>query len=222
MNSWKEIWISYHKEATQTRLFIETIKCANLFEKTLLAIALIIFILSAIAYAAYKMHTIGMIFLISSELAILYELDILRKRLISNELGDIKNSQVPPEADEKKESRYMLFKKRLQTKNINANDVESCFELVDLQIDINKSTNIFANKFRDIIILITLGAISSIWKIQNTTQIYIAIAALIIISLPTYLFLSVFSSKLERLNEMKYFMKLYCRELPKNQIITSE
>jgi len=96
--------------------------------------------------------------------------------------------------------------------NYDKTTVESCIELIDMQIDIESSSGSIVKGFLGIVLAVSAGILTAVWKkvaIEDLILIglsFAAFAAVIAIAL------SLFPSKEERLKEMKYFVKLFCRE----------
>jgi len=146
-----------------------------------------------------------------SELGLLYKLDALKKALIQSEHGDYGQSSVPHDDESHKTSRYLMFKTQLHNQKITKYDVEQCLDLLNAQIDLATSNRKSVDTFSTFSIGMILGILAAFWRDLSSSELIIVGISYIVFAIFIILMLSSIPSKLERLKEMKYFMKLYYR-----------
>lgn len=147
------------------------------------------------------------------ELSALLLLEKLKDRIVLDQYGDPKESQVPPETKGHRSTRYLMFKKKLASENITKSHVEDCFDLVDIQIDMTSSSGSLYKKYSNFVIGLFAGLLVAIWRELNLDELVLIGISIFFVSILIMVILSLFPSKLEKLKEMKYFMHLYCREI---------
>ncbi|OCH02039.1 hypothetical protein A6D98_02985 [Aliivibrio fischeri] len=210
MNQWKILWDAYHLNATLSRLLKDIVGHGNKVDKLLLLIGGIIFTFGIVLVFINIQVAVWAVLL--GEVIVLYKTDKLRELLILNQFGADNTSQIPHDDKDHKVSRYLMFKKSLREKAIHKSHVESCFELVETQIDIVQSSGSGMKKFASFSSGILIGLLATFWRKLDTNElIYIGI---ILISFTAFVCFILFlkPSRIEKLKEMKYFMQLYCRE----------
>jgi hypothetical protein len=212
VNSWKRIWISYHLTAKTRKLIVDTFRHSSVFDKVYLTITFLLMICSGVLHSYDNYFSLPL--LAASEIAFLIRLNKLKENLILNEYGGSDNSQAPPDSEDNKATRYLMFKKALKDNHINKSHVNECHELIDLQIDMSSSSGLQIKRLTTFVVGIFLGLFAAVWKsLDVTILIYIALSTLLI-SLMLVPTLTFFPSKIEKLKELKYFMLLYCKEIP--------
>ena len=210
MNQWKILWDAYHLNATLSRLLKDIVGHSNKVDKLLLLLGGMIFFFGIVLVFFNIKVAVWVVLL--GEIIVLYKADKLRELLILNQFGSNTSSQVPHDDRDHKVSRYLMFKKSLRENAIHKSHVESCFELIETQIEIAQSSGSGLKKFASFSSGILIGLLATFWRKLDTNElIYIGI---ILISFTAFVCFILFlkPSRIEKLKEMKYFMQLYCRE----------
>ena len=150
--------------------------------------------------------------LMISELMVFLLLDRLKKKMFEREFGDVGTSQAPPEDREHQATRYLLFKSRLLQSHVTKSHVEECFDLVDIQIEVAAARGELPRKVFGFAGGVVTGMLGAVWAKSDISDVLIVLVIFVVVAIALWFLLSLFPSKVERLKEMKYFMKLYCRE----------
>lgn len=209
MNCWKEIWTGYHFNATRLEIVKSYYKHSSLIEKIVFLILSVLMFSAAIMYFREQGWWFAILLVI--EIPLLIQLMRLKDKYVLNEYGDTSKNIEPPETKNQQSTRYLIFKAKLKELGISNDDVQNCFDLVDAQIDI--STSRTSHKiFSSFIFGVTLGLIGSAFKKLELEGMIKLFFGCLSISYVFYAISSFFLSKLEKLHELKYFMKLYCHE----------
>jgi hypothetical protein len=135
----------------------------------------------------------------------------LEDQLILNDYGGQDESHPPLKAY--LINRYLIFKKRLQDKNITKNQLEKCSILIDSQIDIAITDSQGIEKLVIFSLGLLAAALTALWSNADFESAFIISAVLIVVFIVIMTIRdSFFPSKAKKLKEMKYFMLLYCQE----------
>jgi hypothetical protein len=210
MNKWKTVWDAYMVSASRARLFSDVIKYASYKDLAYLAFTIVTFFIGLYCFSGGLKYLI--IVVVIAELAFLFELTRLKQNLVLGEYGDPSMSQTPHNEDNFKTTRYLMFKKELTDKAANETDVRGCFELIDLQIDAVDFSGINVKRTATFCVGILVGILGAFWRTLTVPDLIISSLTVISVGLLVGFLISLFPSRPEQLNEMKYFMALYCRE----------
>ncbi len=211
MNSWKSIWESYYNVAKTKKLLAESFRSSTIVDKIYLLFTFFGVVISG--YIHFNGSPWALFLLAVSEVGFLLKLRKLKDDLILNEYGDPNLSQAPPDSDNNKDSRYLMFKKSLQSKSINSSHVKDCEYLIDLKVDMAMTEGLRLKGFNSLAVGIVIGFLGAVWRgLTFDSLIYMGLAILLIglITIPIIIF---FPTRIEQLKEIKYFMALYCREI---------
>ncbi|MBZ0093277.1 MAG: hypothetical protein K8F27_13790 [Sulfuricellaceae bacterium] len=147
------------------------------------------------------------------ELLLFLVLDKIKDKTFFSEYGSPDNAMVPPDNEEHRVSRYMIFRKRLRETNITRSHVEDVFPLADAKLDLESSRGEMPRKYLGFAIGLLVGTLVSWSKNLDAQELSLAVAAFVVSSFFIVMVLWVVPSRAERLKELKYFMHLYCREV---------
>ena len=212
INSWKTIFFAYHNDATKTKILTTTWEHSSNLDKFFIVICIIIFVISLYLYLMVSEWY--MVVAVLCEVLFLLKINGLKEHLILTEYGGVDNSQAPPSSTSHQSTRYLMFKKNLNDKNITKSHIHECIPLVDLQVDILSTKDNPFKKLSTFIFGLLSGIAAALWKGLDAKSLMLISIPIIAIALIFSAVASIFPSKLEKLKEMKYFMLLYCREIP--------
>ena len=143
----------------------------------------------------------------------LFLLEKIKDKIFFAENGHPDETMAPPDNDDHRTSRYMLFRKHLKEKNITKSHVEDIFPLVDMKLDLESSRGELPKKYFSFVIGLLAGIAVSLSKNLEMYELALAVISLIVVSYFVLQILWLIPSRTERLKELKYFMKLFCREI---------
>lgn len=210
MNSWREIWTAYFSRSTTLKILLGTFIHASWADRIFLVVTAAGFAVGIWCYIVLSRASI--IPMLGFEMLILFRLFSLKESLVLEEFGDKDASQTPPDDDSHRETRYLMFKDTLMNKGLTHSHVSDCFDLIDMQIDIAATSGQNYKKFFSFSLGAFLGLLGSFWHGQSMADLIYFGGAVMSFGLFGTLLISAFPSRIERLKELKYFMKLYCRE----------
>jgi len=223
MNSWKIVWKTYHESGSRRKVLWEMVSHSSIWSRIYVGLLSALFLIGIVLYVISSTTATNfgyLIVTIASEVALLFKVDSMKKDLVLNEYGDSEEMHAPPEPDRFRDTRYLMFKHRLEKAGIKSSHVSSCFELVTIQIDMAQTNDQPYRKFLSYSLGLVSGVVTALWHDRGRTElIYTAVLILAVALFVTFI-LSIFPSKLERLKEMKYFMTLYCRKGTLKEVIS--
>lgn len=211
MNSWREVWNGYFDHSNRWKVLVETYLHAPWSDRIFLIVVTAGFFLSGWCYFVFFRP--ALFATMAFEGVFLVRLFILKDNLVLEEFGDRDQSQEPPDTDAYRNTRYLMFKKALVGKGLTRSHVADCFELVDIQVDIASTSGQNHKKFFGFSIGVFLGLLGAVWRGTGGAELFYAGTSILAVGLLGTILISAFPSKIEQLKEMKYFMKLYCREV---------
>lgn len=210
MNDWGVIWTEYHRSASTWRITKEALQATSFGVRLYLCFVMLAFIASAIFLFEDLPGALALV--VVTELALAAKMDSLRRVLVLNEYGDPRTSAAPEEGENRRDTRYLMFKKALIANHITASHVQGCRELLDVQIEIAGTNDHPKKKVATFTAGLVTGLAAAVLKAQSPMTMTAAVIGVAFIAFFSYMILAAFPSKLERLREMKYFMALFCRE----------
>lgn len=172
--------------------------------------------LLVIALAIYLFaghHGPVLFFAVAMEVILLLALDKLKDTAFFSEYGRPSDGMAPPDNEEHRVSRYMIFRKCLRRENVTKSHVEDAFPLVDAKLDLEASRGEMPRKYLGFAVGLLAGIAVSWSKNLDAQELAIAASSLVVVSFFIVMVLWVIPSRKERLKELKYFMLLYCREV---------
>lgn len=212
MNAWKITWETFFKHSSRRSYAKELWRLSS---KTL-RVGLIVTALAFIAAISWVMHHHlddwqSMAAILLAELFLFLVIEEMKGRVFRSEYGDIDTVLGPPEKEWYRESRFLMFKKRLTDASVTRNHVKNLFDLIDAKIDLENHRNETAKKF----LIFASGVVTaSVVAWAKGLEPKTAIQAAAWFSLFCAFiapFLWVLPSRKERLKELKYFMLLYVK-----------
>lgn len=210
MNSWHILWQSYFKSASNKRVIQQIIWRGNIWYKIYSFSIYILFIYFAFSYFQERTNTYFFL-TIFFEAVVLYYFYKNKNAIMMNEFGDAKKVDIPSD-NSRLDTRYQIFKRELKAHYISHEHVEECFELIDIQCDLNANT---VAKYRLIIgffSAVILGMLAKIWQSLGVENLKFYIMIVCLIAFIAFFVRALIPSKAQQLLELKYFMKLYNRD----------
>ena len=196
------------------RVATEMWRLAPVAQRILIVVLGIVFLAALVVYLFVSEHSgVALFAAIAAEIFLLLVLDKVKDETFFSEYGRPDDAMVPPDNEEHRVSRYMLFRRRLREKNITKSHIEDAFPLADAKLDLEASRGEMPKKYLGFTVGLIAGALVSWSKNLEARELAIAITVLAVVSFFVVMVLWVIPSRTERLKELKYFMHLYCREV---------
>lgn len=214
MNAWKIIWNVFYNGSSRLRVATEMWRLSSVWQRVLIVVSTALFGTGLVAYMYPGSRGVEALLLaVVGELILLVVLDRVKDETFFSEYGHPDRAMVPPDNDEHRVSRYMIFRKGLRDANVTKSHVEDAFSLAEAKLDLESSRGEMPRKYLGFAIGLLAGALVSWSRNLEAQELALAISALVAASFFIVLVLWVIPSRTERLKELKYFMHLYCREV---------
>lgn len=214
MNAWKTIWNVFYSASSRRHVAFEMWRLASLGQKILITLSVVVFAAALVVYVlAGGNNGVALFAAVAAELFLLLTLDKVKDETFFSEYGRPDDAMAPPDNEEHRVSRYMLFRKRLREGNVTKSHVQDAFALADAKLDLEASRGEMPKKYLGFAVGLIAGVLVSWSKNLEAHEVAIAITALVVVSFVVVMVLWVIPSRTERLKELKYFMELYCREV---------
>lgn len=212
MNAWKITWETFFKHSSRRSYAKELWRLSSMKLRVGFIVAALTFI-AAITWVAHR-HLDdwqSMAAILLAELFLFLIIEEMKGRVFRSEYGDADTVLGPPEKEWYRESRFLMFKKRLTDASVTRNHVKNLFDLIDTKIDLENHRNETAKKF----LIFASGVVTAsavAWAKGLEPKAAIQAAAWFALSCAFIApFLWVLPSRKERLKELKYFMLLYVK-----------
>lgn len=212
MNAWKITWETFFKHSSRRSYAKELWRLSSIKLRVGFIVAALAFI-AAISWVAHRHLSDwqSMAAILLAELFLFLIIEEMKGRVFRSEYGDADTVLGPPEKEWYRESRFLMFKKRLTDASVTRNHVENLFDLIDAKIDLENHRNETAKKFLIFASgVVTASAVAWAKGLEPKSAIQAAawFALFCAFIAP---FLWVLPSRKERLKELKYFMLLYVK-----------
>ncbi|MDD9892369.1 MAG: hypothetical protein OXT49_02505 [Gammaproteobacteria bacterium] len=214
MNYWAIIWNAYHQ--TTNLNILKTLWSLGVFwKKALTAFLFVTFLGFSTAYfwsaINSELHSYIAIGVILSEVAFLWSAYLIKDNNFNEQYGFPDSFNAPAEEIDHRQNRYLVFKRTLEKKSISSKVVSDCFQLLEdrlaMQYELGKSKKIFAAFASSLLVSILVTATKDLDpETKLTIALITAMSAGVI-----WFFLTLSKSKVEKLTELRYFMRLYTR-----------
>ena len=210
MNSWKVVWNAYYEQATRTAYAKELVRLASWPTRTCFVLALILFLFGA-AEAMKQPHENFPWKFILGELALIALVKHVRTTAFATAYGSIESDLGPPEKEEQRGYRFLIFKDALRSQHVTPTHVRDLFEIVQAKEELESQHNIALGKFGLFATgFLTSAAVTVIRGLQPTQAalllFWFALASMVLAPL-----FWILPTRKGKLKELKYFMVLYCR-----------
>ena len=213
MSCWKIVWDAYHAEATRLKIFLGIWNSTSLWERFYTIGLVVIFLFSLVLFLILQGWLLVPVLL--AEVALIVKFTSLNEKMVYAEFGDQGEKQ-PLKSQNYQDTRYLMFKKKLEKSSIGEPTIRGCFELLDSQIDIVAIESASTKKIFTFSLGLLAGLVGSVWSRMEYAELALVAAAIISFMLLIVVIGSGFPSKLEKLKELRYFMLLYCHEAALN------
>ena len=213
MKAWRDVWHSYYAVATRTNYWKQLFRAASWLQIVATAAATIVIAWSLLSGRVSGDPGFGAyVWLYMPMGIILAVVDAVRTKTFTENFGGLPEDTAPPESENFRRDRYVLFRDALRKKEISGSEVGSLIEIVDARLDmeqhhneLTKKVGLFGSGF--------MTAMITPWLTEASGQsMGLIIASFAFALLATMLILWLVPSRKARLRELKYFMMIYERE----------
>jgi len=213
MKAWRDVWQAYYTLATRKNYWKQLFLVSSWPQRTTAAISVAVIFYGIASGRFTSESTLApYIWLIIPQVTLLAILDAVRTKTFTENFGGLPEETAPPESENYRRDRYVLFRDALKKRDILGSDVKPLIPLVDARLDMEQHHNELMKKFG----LFASGILTALaipWlKELSGKNIGIVVAALAIVLFATMLTLWLIPSRKARLKELKYFMMIYERE----------
>nr|WP_298128824.1 hypothetical protein [uncultured Pseudoxanthomonas sp.] len=213
MKVWRDVWHSYYIVATRTNYWKQLFRAASWLQIVVAAVAITVVAWSLLSGRVSGDPGLGAYFWLYMPMGIfLAVLDNVRTKTFTENFGGLPEDTAPPESENFRRDRYVLFRDALRKKEILGSEVGSLIDLVDARLDMEQHHNELMKKFG----LFGSGFLTAMitpWLKEASRQsMGLTIASAASVLFVVMLVLWLVPSRKARLRELKYFMMIYERE----------
>ena len=210
MKVWREVWQTYYTLATRRNYWKQLFLVAS-WPQRITALLSLSVILYGIASGRFSSESTlaPYVWLVIPQVIFLAILDAVRTKTFTENFGGLPEETAPPESEDYRRDRYVLFRDALKQRDILGSDVKPLIRLIDARLDMEQHHNELMKKFG----LFASGILTALavpWlKEISGMNVGAVVAALAILLFATMLALWLIPSRKARLKELKYFMMIY-------------
>ncbi|WP_152239001.1 hypothetical protein [Xanthomonas sp. LMG 12461] len=148
MNAWKITWETFFKHSSRRSYAKELWRLSSIKLRVGFIVAAMAFIAATSRVAHRHLDDWqSMAAILLAQFFFFLIIEEMKGRVFRSEYGDASTVLGPPEKEWYRESRFLMFKKRLTDASVTPNHVENLFDLIDAKIDLENHRNETAKKF---------------------------------------------------------------------------
>lgn len=159
MNTWKIIWNVFCTSSSRWRVATEMWRLSSARQRVSIIASAILFLIGLGIYSIGNHSGLALLGAIVAEVSLLLVLDKIKDTTFFSEYGSPDQAMAPPDREEQRDSRYMIFRKRLREKKITKSHIKNAFPLADAKLDLEASRGEMPRKYLGFAIGLLAGVI---------------------------------------------------------------